>query len=64
MLRTEGREILATLRGLEDEVAELQGKGEKLKQGDLSLDDLEKKLRKNLRVRTQEKAGSADGADE
>ena len=45
----EGREILATLRGLEDEVAELQGKGEKLKRGDLSLDELEKKLRKHLR---------------
>jgi len=48
MLRKEGREILATLGGLEDEVAELQGKGEKLKQGDLSLDDLETKLRRHL----------------
>ncbi len=53
MLRKEGKEILASLRGLEDEVAELQGKGEKLKRGDLSLDDLERKLRKNLRVREQ-----------
>jgi DNA-binding response OmpR family regulator len=49
LLRKEGREILATLRGLEDEVEELQGKGEKLKRGDLSVEDLEKKLRKHLR---------------
>jgi hypothetical protein len=48
-VRTEGREILATLRGLEDEVSELQGKGEKLKRGDLSVEDLEKKLRKHLK---------------
>jgi len=49
LIGKEGGEILATLRGLEDEVAELQGKGEKLKRGDLSVDDLEKKLRKHLR---------------
>ncbi len=49
LIRKEGREILATLRGLEDEVAELRGKGEKLKRGDLSVEDLEKKLRKRLR---------------
>ena len=61
MIRREGKEILATLRGLEDEVAELQGKGEKLKRGDLSVDDLEKKLRKNLRVKEQARAqGKAD----
>jgi len=63
MLRKEGREILASLRGLEDEVAELQGKGEELKQGDLSLGDLEKKLRKNLRVRAQETANSGEGEE-
>ncbi|HTP59355.1 MAG TPA: response regulator [Spirochaetia bacterium] len=62
-LRKEGREILASLSGLEEEVAELQGKGEKLKQGDLSLDDLEKKLRKNLRVRAQDSAKSGDGSE-
>jgi DNA-binding response OmpR family regulator len=49
LIRQEGREILATLGGLEDEVEELQGRGEKLKRGDLSVDDLEKKLRKHLR---------------
>jgi DNA-binding response OmpR family regulator len=48
-LRKEGEEILATLRGLEDEVEELQGRGERLKRGDLSVEDLEKKLRKHLR---------------
>ncbi len=35
-LRREGGEILATLEGLEEEVEELQGKGEKLRRGDLS----------------------------
>jgi len=63
MLRKEGREILASLRGLEEEVAELQGKREELKQGDLSLGDLEKKLRKNLRVRGQETANSGEGEE-
>jgi DNA-binding response OmpR family regulator len=63
ILRKEGREILASLSGLEEEVAELKGKGEKLKQGDLSLGDLEKKLRKNLRVREEEPAKSAEGDD-
>jgi len=62
MLRKEGREILATLRGLEDEVEELQGKGEKLKKGDLSVEDLEKKLRKHLKnwKKRQEKLEDAD----
>ncbi|HET6449717.1 MAG TPA: response regulator [Spirochaetia bacterium] len=49
LLKKEGREILATLEGLEDEVTELQGRGEKLRQGDLSVADLERKLRKHLR---------------
>jgi DNA-binding response OmpR family regulator len=48
-LRKEGREILATLDGLEEEVEELQGRGEKLRKGDLSLADLEEKLQKHLR---------------
>ncbi len=55
-LRKEGREILATLEGLEDEVTELQGRGEKLRQGDLSVDDLERKLRKHLRHSTTQGA--------
>ncbi len=49
LIRAEGGEILATLRGLEDEVEELQGRGEKLRRGDLSVDELERKLRKHLR---------------
>ncbi len=70
-IRSEGREILATLRGLEDEVEELRGKGERLRRGDLSLDDMEKNLRRRLRdwKKRQEKldgaaaraAGSAAG---
>lgn len=47
-LRREGAEILATLQGLEDEIGELQRKGDKLKMGDLSLEELEKKLQKHL----------------
>ena len=49
LIRKEGREILATLEGLEDEVTDLQGRGEKLRQGELSVADLERKLRKHLR---------------
>jgi DNA-binding response OmpR family regulator len=50
LVRREGAEILATLQGLEDEIEELQNKGDKLKKGDLSLEDLEKKLQKHLRT--------------
>ena len=49
LVQREGAEILATLQGLEDEIAELQNKGDRLKKGDLSLDELEKKLQKHLR---------------
>ncbi len=48
-VKREGAEILATLQGLEEEIAELQTKGNKLKKGDLSLEELEKKLQKHLR---------------
>jgi CheY-like chemotaxis protein len=67
LIRGEGGEILATLRGLEDEVAELQGKGEKLRRGDLSVEDLEKKLRKHLKnwKKRQEKvSGEEESAPE
>jgi len=50
LVKREGAEILATLQGLEDEIAELQNKGDRLKKGDLSLDELEKKLQKHLRT--------------
>ncbi len=49
MVKEESEEILATISGLEDEVKELQGKGDKLKKGDLTLDDLELKFQKNLK---------------
>ncbi len=49
LVKHEGAEILATLQGLEDEIEELQNKGDKLKMGDLSLEELEKKLQKHLR---------------
>ena len=48
LVKKEGDEILATLKGLQDEIEELQRKGNKLKKGDLSLEDLEKKLQKRL----------------
>jgi len=48
-VKIEGQEILATLRGLEDEITELQSKGIKLQRGDLSLEDLEKKMQKHLK---------------
>jgi DNA-binding response OmpR family regulator len=65
LIRREAGEILATLSGLEDEVAELRGRGEKLKRGDLSVDDLEKKLRKHMRnwKKRQERAAHAAGDD-
>jgi len=49
LIKKESQEILATLRGLEDEIKELQTKEDKLKRGDLTVEDLEKKLQKNLR---------------
>ncbi len=62
-IRAEGREILATISGLEDEVDELQSKGEKLRRGDLSLEELERKLRKHLRnwKKRQEKLEGVGG---
>jgi len=49
LIKKESQEILATLRGLEDEIKELQTKEDKLKRGDLTVEDLEKKLQKHLR---------------
>ena len=48
LVRTRGAEILATLQGLEEEIEELQVKGNRLKRGDLTLEDLETKLKKHL----------------
>ena len=47
-IRKEGQEILATLKGLEEQTAELQRKDDKLRKGDLSLEDLEENLKKHL----------------
>ena len=49
-VQSRGAEILATLEGLEEQIAELQAKGDRLKRGELSLEDLEKKLKKRLRT--------------
>jgi DNA-binding response OmpR family regulator len=60
LVKGEGAEILATLQGLQEQIAELKGKGDRLRRGDLSLEELEKKLQKHLsswRKRHQEKEG-------
>ncbi len=48
-LKSEGNEILATINGLKDEIDELQKKGERIKRGDITLEELEKKFEKHLR---------------
>jgi DNA-binding response OmpR family regulator len=62
LVKREGAEILATLQGLEDEIQELQSKGDRLRKGDLSVEDLEKRLQKNLRNWRKRKAGSEASA--
>jgi DNA-binding response OmpR family regulator len=57
LVKREGAEILATLQGLEDEIEELQNKGDKLKKGDLALEDLEKRLHKHMRNWKSSNAG-------
>lgn len=47
LVERETSETLATLEGLEDEVAELQTQGDELKADELSLEDLESKFRKH-----------------
>jgi len=49
LINKEGHEILSTLKGLEDEIEELQGKENKLRQGELTIEDLENKFRKHFR---------------
>jgi DNA-binding response OmpR family regulator len=49
LVKARGAEILATLDGLEEEIGEMQEKGDRIRRGDLSLDDLEVKLKKHLR---------------
>ena len=47
-IQAESRELFATLSGLEDEIKELQDKGDSLKRGDLTVEDLEDKFKKNF----------------
>ena len=48
-LITEGNEILVTMRGLEDEINELETRKDRIKRGDVSLEELEKKFEKHLK---------------
>lgn len=43
------KEVVALLNGIEDEIIELERKGGNLKKGELSLEDLEKKINKHLK---------------
>lgn len=49
-------EILATLRGLDEEVRDLKGRDAELRSGDVSLEDLEAKYRKHAELAMQGKA--------
>jgi DNA-binding response OmpR family regulator len=46
--KKESQEIIATLDGLEDEIEELKNKETVMREGDLTLDDLEIKFKKHL----------------
>jgi DNA-binding response OmpR family regulator len=59
-VKSQGAEILATLEGLEEEIGELQAKGDRLKRGDLSLEELERKLKKHLRDWNKRPEGSRE----
>lgn len=48
LVEEEGHGILASLKGLEDEVGEMQSRESELKEGDLALEDLEERYRKHL----------------
>jgi DNA-binding response OmpR family regulator len=48
ILKKESQEILATLGGLEEEIGELKNKESQLKEGDLTIEDLELKFKKHL----------------
>ena len=59
MVRREQQEILAALSGLEGEINELKGEESRLREGDLTLQDLEEKFRKHL---VESAPGSPAGA--
>jgi DNA-binding response OmpR family regulator len=60
-IKTESQEIFATLSGLEDEIKELQNKGDDLKRGELTVDDLEEKFQKHFQD-WKEKEKDLEGA--
>lgn len=60
-VRSETKEILATLEGLEDKIQELESKGARLKRGDLSVEDLEAKYRKHLQGWKERREGGRGG---
>ena len=48
LVRQQAQQTLATLEGLEDEIAELTRKGDEIRAGEVTLDDLEDKYEKHL----------------
>jgi DNA-binding response OmpR family regulator len=60
-IKNESQEIFATLSGLEDEIKDLQDKGDDLKRGDLTVEDLEKKFQKHFQE-WKEKEKDFEGA--
>ncbi|MCK4796724.1 MAG: response regulator [Spirochaetes bacterium] len=51
------KEMLAMLDGLEEEIIELEQKGDNLKKGELSLEELEKKIIKHLKSSSKTMSG-------
>lgn len=48
LVRKQARQTLATLEGLEEEISELTRKGAEIREGEITLDDLEDKYQKHL----------------
>jgi DNA-binding response OmpR family regulator len=48
LIQTEAQETLATISGLEDEIEELRNQESELREGELTLEDLESKFRKHF----------------
>ena len=48
LVRQQARQTVATLEGLEEEIAELRRKGAEIREGEITLDDLEDKYQKHL----------------
>ncbi len=52
--------ILASIEGLEEEIAELENRDSALRANEVSLEDLEKKFRKHLQLEDKNQRGSPD----